>query len=516
MPPLEDKFGALLEAAPDAMLIVEPAGRIVLANAQAERMFGYERHELIGREIEILVPPRYRPSHVAHRAVYGASAHARPMGAGLDLYGVRKNGTEFPVEISLSPLETEQGPLVASAIRDITERRAAEAERTRLVQERAAHAEANRIKDEFLATLSHELRTPLNAVLGWTGLLKAGALDRRGAARALDTIERNARMQAQLIEDLLDVSRMLSGQLKLDTCAFDLAETVDAAVAALGPAAFAKRLTLQASIETRPLLTIGDPERLQQVLWNLVSNAVKFTPEGGRVDVRLARSEKAADITVRDSGIGIRPAFLPHVFDRFRQSDSSTTRSHGGLGLGLAIARTLVELHGGTIEVFSAGENQGTTFRVSLPAVRTAVATPREATEPPALTGTRILVVDDQPDEQALISMILSTAGAEVRTAGSVAEALNTIATWTPQVIVSDLAMPIEDGYTLIRKIRSLETDLARVPALALTAHARPEDRQQALSAGFQSYLAKPVRAEDLLARAAALVAHANARRRET
>lgn len=501
-----ENLAAFLEVAPDAMVIVDRDGRIVLVNAQTERVFGYDRHELLNQPVEKLVPERYRGVHTGHRLRYSESAHARPMGLGLELYGLHKNGSEFPVEISLSPLETEEGPLIASAIRDISDRRTAEAERARLLQERAAHVEANRIKDEFLATLSHELRTPLNAVIGWAGLLKSGALTGPAVRNALETIERNAAIQAQLIEDLLDVSRILSGKLRLETCALDLAEIVDAATATVRPAADSRRIAVDIVIETRPLLLVGDPDRLQQVLWNLLSNAIKFTPEGGRVELRVSRSDSAAHIVVRDTGPGISPSFLPHVFDRFRQADSSTTRAHGGLGLGLAITRSIVELHGGTVEVSSAGLGTGATFRVRLPAAA-AVAAKVEAgpTGSARLDGARVLVVDDQADERLLIATILRGAGAEVREAASVAEAFTTITDWSPAVIVSDIAMPDQDGYALIRSLRTQASALSETAAIALTAHARLDDRERALAAGFQMYLAKPVRAEDLIRRVCAL-----------
>jgi PAS domain S-box-containing protein len=497
-----ENLAAFLEVAPDAMVIVNRDGRIVLVNAQTERVFGYHRDELLNQPIEKLVPERYRGAHIGHRFRYSQAAHARPMGVGLELYGLRRDGSEFPVEISLSPLETEEGPLVASAIRDISDRRAAEAERARLLQERAAHVEANRIKDEFLATLSHELRTPLNAVIGWAGLLKSGALTAEAARAALQTIERNARMQAQLIEDLLDVSRILSGKLRLETCALDLAEVADAATATVRPAADSKRIALEIMVEMRPLLLVGDPDRLQQVLWNLLSNAIKFTPEGGQVELRVSHSDSAAHVVVRDTGPGIHPAFLPHVFDRFRQADSSTTRNHGGLGLGLAITRSIVELHGGTIEASSGGPGAGATFRVRLPAAAVVSARPEIGPGGSArLDGVRVLVVDDQPDERLLISAILHGAGAEIRPAHSVAEALAIVDDWTPAVIVSDIAMPDQDGYALIRRLRAHSSSLADTPAIAVTAHARLDDRERALAAGFQMYVAKPVRAEDLIRR---------------
>jgi PAS domain S-box-containing protein len=374
----------------------------------------------------------------------------------------------------------------------------------------------NRVKDEFLATLSHELRTPLNAVLGWARLLRTGKLDDGARARALETIERNASAQAQLIEDLLDVSRIISGKFQVDVRVVDLAAVSDAALDAVRLAAEARHITLVAHIDPVPQLA-GDPTRLQQVVWNLLSNAIKFTPKGGRVELRVTSVESHVEIAVEDDGEGIRADFLPYVFDRFRQADGTTTRAHSGLGLGLAIVRHLVELHGGSVRAHSDGEGKGAVFAVRLPV---AAVRPRpfddtlpervrlggplgELAQP--LAGLRVVVVDDETDARELVAAVLTDAGARVVAVGSVAEAIQAIERHRPDVLVSDIGMPTEDGYSLMRRLRAMEKTVGRIPAAALTAYATVQDRTRALLAGYSSHLPKPIEPAELTAVVATL-----------
>ncbi|MGA9773445.1 MAG: ATP-binding protein [Blastocatellia bacterium] len=382
---------------------------------------------------------------------------------------------------------------------------------------------ANKAKDEFLATISHELRTPLNAMLGWIGMLRSGKLDELTTAHALEVFERNAKSQAQLIEDLLDVSRIISGKLRLDVQPIDVSSVVRLAIDVVRPAADAKEVRLQIILDPQAGPVSGDPGRLQQVIWNLLSNAVKFTPRGGRVQVRVARVDSYAEITVSDTGQGISPEFLPYVFDRFRQADSTLTRKYGGMGLGLAIVRHLVELHGGTVSALSGGQNQGSTFTVKLPVMLAHHAAsirpdPVERNQvvasaeipfecPPTLEGFRLLVVEDEPDARDLLTTILQQCKAEVKGVASAADAMRELKEWSPDVLVSDIQMPGEDGYSFIKKVRLLETErAANVPAIALTAHARVEDRMRALSSGYDAHIAKPIEPAELITIIASLV----------
>lgn len=371
---------------------------------------------------------------------------------------------------------------------------------------------ASRARDEFLATVSHELRTPLTSIIGWIQLLRLEQ-DHASFAEGLDTIDRNARAQSRLIEDILDFSRINAGKLRLNVQALDLTHVIDAAIDIVRPAADAKGVGIDHLLDSEGGPVSGDPDRLQQVVWNLLSNAVKFTPRGGRVQVRLERINSHCELTVSDTGEGISPAFLPYVFDRFSQADSSSTRSHAGLGLGLGIVRHLVELHGGTVQAFSPGEGRGATFavrlplliahhrgqedvvrRIELPAVRTLEQGYAD------LTGVTVLVVEDNDDSRKLLQTILTRSGAAVEVAESVPVALRILAGRWPDIVISDIEMPGEDGYSLIRKIRLREPTSRHIPAIALTAYTRSVDRVRALAAGFQTHMSKPVEPVELVA----------------
>lgn len=379
-------------------------------------------------------------------------------------------------------------------------------------------AESGRLKDEFLATASHELRTPLNAILGWVQLCRGGKLDEQGRAHALETIEQSAKIQARLIEDLLDISRIVTGKMRLTVHAVHLPDVVEAAIETVRPAADAKEISVQTRLSPAAGPVFGDASRLQQVVWNLLSNSIKFTPRGGVVHVQLERRNSQVELTISDTGAGIKAGFLPYVFDAFRQADGSSTRLHKGLGLGLDIVRRLVELHGGTVHAESGGEGQGATFRVRLPvaplhavtrdSARSRWASGRDTVDgtAPALRGLRVVVVDDDPAARELLTAVLAQGGVEVTAAASAAEGLAAVQRLKPHVLLSDIEMPEEDGYALIRKVRALAPDQGgRTPALALTAYTRADDRCRAFMAGFQMHLAKPVEPAEVLAAVATL-----------
>src|SRR5215217_4552758 len=442
--------------------------------------------------------------------------------------------TQMQQALRISPLSHE-GRVIGTLtiIEDVTERVAREAalqaqieERSRLLSsEKLARNEAeraNRLKDEFLATISHELRNPLNAILGWAHMMRLGKLNEANTERAVETIYRNAKSQTQLVADLLDVSRIISGKLRLDVRTVDLISIVNAAIDSVRPAVEAKGIQLQTMLNTEAGPISGDADRLQQIVWNLLTNAVKFTPKGGSIQVNVQRVDSHAEIVVSDSGVGISKEFLPYVFDRFRQADASTTRTHGGLGLGLSIVRQLVDLHGGSVSVHSEGEGKGATFTINLPFVAVVDQNETETAHAgqidetlsfeglPSLRGLKVLVVDDEADTRELIGQVLEECGSEVIISRSAAEALLALEEHKPDILISDLGMPDEDGYSLISKIRALPSEQGgQIPAAALTAYARAEDRMRVLRSGFQFHLPKPVDAAELVTVVASLAGRA-------
>ena len=506
----EERFRLLVEGVADhALIMLDPNGRVATWNAGAQRIDGYAADEIVGRHFSIFYPRDAVESGWPDHELQVAAGQGHYQEEG---WRLRKDGSRFWAHVTLTALRDESGHLrgFAKLTRDLSERKRAESSeetaalRDQMLEaERAARIEAQRtarMKDEFLATLSHELRTPLNAILGWTQILRLRRQpDHEEVLRALGIIERNARAQVQLIDDLLDLSRILAGQLRLDVRRVALVDVIRGAIESVQPAADAKGIRLDSILDGRRGLVSGDVARLQQGVWNLLSNAIKFTPKGGRVQVLLARVDSHVEVTVSDTGIGISADFLPHLFDRFSQQDSTPGRKHGGLGLGLAISKQLVELHGGTIEARSAGEGGGATFVVRLPLAIVDEDAGHEAggdeavEHPiPQLHGTHVLVVDDEPDARELVCNVLESQGARVTATASADEALQALRTATPDVIVSDIGMPGIDGYQLMRTIRAGEAKGARVPAVALTAFARADDRKRAMLAGYQAHLAKP------------------------
>jgi PAS domain S-box-containing protein/excisionase family DNA binding protein len=506
----EDRFRTVAETASDAIIMIDEASTIIFINAAAENIFGYTVEEMRGEHLTMLMPEYLRHIHRQSLDRYVRTGEKHTSWRAVELPGLHKSGQEIPLELSFGEFIREGRHFFTGIARDINERKQLE-QAIRLRAEELA--EANRIKDEFLATLSHEMRTPLTSILGWAHLLEAGNLNEETSTRALEAIQRNAKSQAQLIEDLLDVSRVITGKLRLEVRPINLASVIEAAVDAVRPAAEAKGVELTMRLD-HAVIVSADPDRLQQVIWNLLSNSIKFTGVQGRIEIEFERAQAHARVVVRDTGIGISPDFLPHVFDRFRQADSTSTRHYGGLGLGLALVRHLVEMHGGTVEAASPGEGMGATFVVTLPVVAAVATTARRApalrlTDDPSLEnyyGSElkdlcVLIVDDEEDARDLLKTVLVQCGAEVRAAGSTAQALALIARERPDVMVCDIGMPGEDGYALISRVRALPPEQGgETPAVALTAYAREEDRVRALAAGFQVHLSKPIQPSKLVA----------------
>jgi signal transduction histidine kinase/ActR/RegA family two-component response regulator len=487
-----------------------------------------ERRRVVVEDTE--VDPIYAPYREAARKAGFRSCHSTPL---ISLRGdtIGVLSVLFVEPHRPSDRETRLMDLYARIAADSIEsarlhqrmQEELEDRRQSLAREHTARAEAetaNRMKDEFLATVSHELRTPLNAILGWSHILRGGKPDEATVARGVEVIERNAQTQAQLIEDILDASRVITGSLRLNRGPVDLSAVINAAIDLVRLGAEAKGIQLAVILDPAARYLTGDASRLQQVVWNLLANAIKFTASGGRVEVRLERTASQAQITVTDTGEGVAAEFLPFIFDRFRQADSTITRRHGGLGLGLAIVRHLVELHEGTVHAESAGEGYGSSFIVRLPLAER-VEGARIAPAPSggsklALQGTQILVVDDDQDALDMLTLVLTEAGAAVRTATSATEALALLRWIRPDVLVSDLAMPDEDGYSLIRNLRAIERESGReTPAVALTAYVRVQDRARAVAAGFNVFVEKPVDPEELIAVLAGVAAGKPPRARE-
>ncbi|MBD1898310.1 response regulator [Coleofasciculus sp. FACHB-129] len=511
----EERFRLLLENVKDyAIFFIDPDGRVIRWSIGAERIFGYQEAEILGQSASIIYIPEDLELGADKQELETAVIEGR---AENERWYLRKDATRFWASGIVTPLRDETGQLrgFSKIMRDFTERKQVEDERNQLLvaeqEARTAAESANRMKDEFLATLSHELRSPLNAMLGWVQLLNTRKFDEATTARAMETIERSARAQAQLVEDLLDVSRIIQGKLRLNVRPIELALVVEAAVDTVRPAADAKAIRLQSVLDPAAGPVAGDSDRLQQIIWNLLSNAIKFTPKEGRVQVRLERINSHVEITVIDTGLGINSDFVPYVFDRFRQADSSITRSYSGLGLGLAIVRHLVELHGGTVRAESQGEGQGATFIVKLPLMPVRMETSEgervhptvgrgvSFNNPPSLDGLQILVVDDEVDSRVFVTTLLEQCGASVCAVGSADSAIEAIKIFKPDVLLSDIGMPGEDGYTLIRRVRALNVEEGgRTPAVALTAYARAEDRMRAIAAGFQMHIPKPVEPSEL------------------
>ena len=514
---VEAVLAAIVESSDDAIIGKTLDGRIRTWNAGAERVFGYTAEEAIGRSITMLMPPDR-----LHEETTIVATLSR--GDRIDHYEterIRKDGQRIHISLSVSPIRDATGAVVGAAkiARDVTLRKTLDAQREEALSiERAARStaeQANRAKDAFLAMVSHELRSPLSPILAWVRMLQQGILDEAKTQRALTTIERSARAQAQLVDDLLDISRIVFGKLRLQIGPVNLDSVTAAAVEIGRPGAHAKGIRLEVFLDGEPVSIMGDAERLQQVVWNLVSNAIKFTPRGGQIQVRLERVDTDVRISVTDTGRGITRDFLPHLFESFRQAETGPSRAYGGLGLGLAIVRHIVELHGGTVQAASEGEGKGATFTICLPGVL-----PERSDERPkalitgegdpwypgcTLTGLRVLVVDDEPDANELLSALLAACGAEVHVSVSGADGLDELIRWRPDVVVSDIGMPGEDGCAFIAKVRALEGDLGRLPAIALTAYASPDERIRIFSAGFHVHIVKPYEPGELVAAVASI-----------
>lgn len=507
----------------DAVIATDREGHVNYLNATAQSLTGWTSEEAAGQPLDRVFNI---VNETTRRTVESPIVRVLREGIVVGLANhtalIAKDGGERPIDDSGAPILDDHGRILGAVLifRDITEQKKNESAREQLLanehRAREQAEAASRLKDEFVATISHELRTPLNAILGWARLLRGGKLDPEACLNAMETIERSAENQARLIEDLLDMSRIITGKLQMEMRTMDSVAAARAALKTVTPTAQAKGIRLISEFDPNTGFISGDPDRLQQIIWNLLSNAIKFTPRGGKVEVRLAREQSQVVISISDTGQGIEPDFLPHVFDRFRQADSSSVRKHGGLGLGLAIVRHLVEIHGGTITAHSEGLGHGATFTVRLPVtpLQTQNAVPEAPPSnrrlspetDPVLEGLRILIVDDEADARRMLAQLLKSYGVEVSTAASAAEALEILNRQNLDLMISDIGMPETDGYWLIRRVRELKIGAdGKLPAIALTAYAQMQDRLRALAAGFQHHIPKPVEPAELTTTIASL-----------
>jgi PAS domain S-box-containing protein len=542
-------LAAIVDSSEDGIISKTLQGIVVSWNRGAQQLFGYTPQEMIGQSITKLIPPEFHHEEASILAKIRSGERIERYQA----IRIHKEGHRLDISLTISPIRDATGTIVGAAKiahditankqaqkvleRELDARKSAEEalrvseaqlkqvvmEREQLLQsERYARSEAERLshmKDEFLATLSHELRTPLNAIQGWATLLRQHEVTAEDRHRGLEAIERNVRAQAQIVSDLLDMSRIISGKIHLEVQLISLHEVIHNAIDVVRTSAEAKKLRLHTLLDSSVGFVRGDPNRLQQILWNLLTNAVKFTPAGGRIQVVLERVNSHVEVVVEDTGIGINADFLPFVFERFRQADAAVTRRHGGLGIGLSIVKTLVELHGGSVRVKSGGQNQGTTFVIALPVSHVTereveqslrlpvLSDPLEAIELPSLNGASVLIVDDEPDGRQLMVRILEGRGARVTAVTGGTEALELMEGQHFDILVSDIGMPGLDGYELMRRARALDASRpGPIPAIAVTAYARAEDRQRSLLAGYQMHLAKPIEARELVAGIASLL----------
>ena len=515
----EEQFASLFNQSTGGIAQTDLTGQFMLVNDRFCQIVARSREELLGLRMQDITHPEDLPGNLDQ---FQALAEGRGPNFVIEKRYVRPDESTVWVHNDVAAIRDADGKVrnITAAVTDIDYVKQGEIElQAAVVREKEARATAetaNRLKDEFLAIVSHEVRTPLNAITGWAHLLRGGKLNPEQTVKALDTIERNTALQVRIINELLDTSRIISGKLKLDAKPVELASVIEAAVEVVQAAAEAKSIQLETQLDFRDGLVLGDAERLQQVVWNLLSNAIKFTPKGGRVRIRLERQDTSVAVAVEDTGEGIEPGFLPHAFDRFRQADSSSTRAQGGLGLGLSIVRNLIEMHGGSVRAASRGKGQGATFTVILPLralaergdplEHLAVGEPLAATTTTGLDGLHVLIVDDEADTRDLLSLALTSAGAQVMTSASASDAITVIRQLQPDCIVSDIGMPGEDGYTLIKRVRALQGKERDIPAVALTGYAGAEARSRASAAGFQAYLAKPVAIGELISIIARLV----------